>query len=258
MKIFKTFIVILFFAVAAWAQSSEKVRPPCEHRGFFYSMGVGFSYTSFSVEKVEQRNSYTSFTDVNYRYETHNNYDKRWEFSGFDIPKFEFRFGTSIGNLVALYSILDFGMYRGDGDYTDEKYDRVYLMQNNEETLTSEKLVSVEKKKDDDMGFYLSFGLGLSVYPIRTLESPWNGFYVSFASGFDTFVVGFVGDHHDESAGGIFTRYEIGKDWWISETWSIGVGFAYKNLFAVSDGVDEYSSNASRHSFHFFIRLTRG
>ena len=273
MKIFKAFIVILTFAVAAWAQDgneadsvdvpavaspAKSVRPPCEHRGFFYSMGVGFSYTSFSLEKVELRNSYMSFSDEKRRYETYNNYDKRWEFSGFDIPKFEVRIGTSIANLVALYSILDFGMYRGDGDYSDARYDRVYLMQNNEKTLTSEELASVEKKKDDAMGFSLSFGLGLSVYPIRNLESPWNGIYVSFASGLDVFVVGFVGEHRDDDAGGIFTRYEIGKDWWVSETWSVGVGFAYKNLFAISDGDDDYSSKASRHSIHFLIRLTRG
>ena len=274
MKIFKELIIVLSFAMMVWAQESNEadsivskpavvssgksLRPPCEHRGFFYSMGVGFSYTSFSVEKVEQKNSYRSFTDEKRRYETFNNYDKRWEFSGFDIPKFELRFGTSIGNLVALYSILDFGMYRGDGDYTDERYDRVYLIQNNEQTLASEKLTDVEKKKDDAMGFYLSFGLGLSVYPIRNLESPWNGFYVSVASGLDAFAVGFIGEHRDEETGGIFTRYEIGKDWWVSETWSVGVGFAYKNLFAMSDGNDDYSSKASRHSFHFLIRLTRG
>ena len=80
-----------------------------------------------------------------------------------------------------------------------------------------------------------------------------------FAGGFDAFATGFVEDHEDGDAIGIFNRYEIGKDWWVSDTWSVGVAFAYKNLFVIDDDDGYYEHNkSSRHTISLLFRLTRG
>ena len=58
------------------------------------------------------------------------------------------------------------------------------------------------------------------------------------------------------SNGGIYTRFELGKDWWVSETWSLGVGFAYVNVSVLESGSD--NEDDERNSISFFIRLTHG
>ena len=66
---------------------------------------------------------------------------------------------------------------------------------------------------------------------------------MSFASGLDAFASGFINDHEPSDAVGVFTRYEVGKDWWVSETWSVGVAFTYGNLFVISDSYYEEKGN---------------
>ena len=53
MKIFKVLIVALMAASVAWAQIPEENKPavPCEHRGSFFSVGLGLSYMSLSKDE---------------------------------------------------------------------------------------------------------------------------------------------------------------------------------------------------------------
>ena len=67
---------------------------------------------------------------------------------------------------------------------------------------------------------------------------------------------GFINDHESSDAVGVFTRYEVGKDWWVSETWSVGVAFTYGNLFVISDSY--YNEKGTRHTISLLFRLTRG
>ena len=228
MKMVKALIVILTFAVMAWAQGNS--RPPCQHRGLFYSMGVGFAYTSFESDKNRHYGWGSAYFD-DFHDVTHDDDDRSWKFSGFDIPKFEYRIGVSIANHVALYTLWDMGLFIGETEFTESDYVRVYREQNGTLVKINEELRDYRHRKDNGVGLYFSFGLGISVYPISNLASPLNGLYVSFAGGFDAFAAGFVEEHEDGDAIGIFNRYEIGKDWWVSDTWSVGVAFAYKYLF---------------------------
>ena len=255
----KEFIVILALAAMAWAQNES--RPPCEHRGFFFGMSVGLSYTSYELNKTHNylESSSGSWSEQGYRDERYRYESKKWNFSGFDIPKFEFRFGASIANHVALYSLINFGLYRGETEFVETISYKSFQVQNASgvRTFLSEDVLKVIQRKDDAIGLYFSTGLGVSVYPIANPKSPWNGFYVGFASGLDAFAEGFLEDHEDGTTAGIFTRYEIGKDWWVSETWSVGVAFAYQNLSVFDD--DYYSSyDGSRHTVSLLFRLTRG
>lgn len=256
MKMVKALIVILTFAVMAWAQGNS--RPPCQHRGLFYSIGVGFAYTSFESDKNRHYGWGSAYFD-DFHDVTHDDDDRSWKFSGFDIPKFEYRIGVSIANHVALYTLWDMGLFTGETEFTESDYVRVYREQNGTLVKINEELRDYRHRKDNGVGLYFSFGLGISVYPISNLASPLNGLYVSFAGGFDAFAAGFVEEHEDGDAIGIFNRYEIGKDWWVSDTWSVGVAFAYKNLFVIDDDDGYYEHNkSSRHTISLLFRLTRG
>lgn len=255
MKIIKALIVILTFAVMAWAQGNS--RPPCQHRGLFYSIGVGFAYTSFESDKNRHYGWGSAYFD-DFHDVTHDDDDRSWKFSGFDIPKFEYRIGVSIANHVALYTLWDMGLFTGETEFTESDYVRVYREQNGTLVKINEELRDYRHRKDNGVGLYFSFGLGISVYPISNLASPLNGLYVSFAGGFDAFAAGFVEDHEDGDAIGIFNRYEIGKDWWVSDTWSVGVAFAYKNLFVIEDDGYYDSEKSNRHTISLLFRLTRG
>ena len=231
MKMSKSLFIAMAVAVAAWAQDevapqvsspipeaepvapaktvrAKKVRPPHEHRGFFFSMGMGVSYLSSSVD--ESNVSYSTgggYLDTDGSFIPQSKYEHERvlheEFSGWGAPVIEFRFGKSICNMVME-----------------------------------------------------AFGLGLSIYPFRNPESMLNGLYIGVSGGVEAF-----DSHLDDSFsiisnGGVYTRFELGKDWWVSDTWSLGVGIAYVNVTVFEDGNDK--EEHERNSISFFIRLTHG
>ena len=56
---------------------------------------------------------------------------------------------------------------------------------------------------------------------------------------------------------GVYTQFELGKDWWVSETWSIGCALAYSFVTVIED--DYYSVyNGDRDTIKLLFRLTRG
>jgi hypothetical protein len=55
--------------------------------------------------------------------------------------------------------------------------------------------------------------------------------------------------------GGMYTRFELGKDWWVSDTWSIGAGLSFTKLVYESENEGEEMSS---HTISLFFRLTRG
>ena len=299
MKMCKSLFVAMAVAVAAWAQDEmgpvespavempmmsapqnpnpalaaepvapakktrvKKVRPPHEHRGFFFSMGMGVSYVTTSVD--ESNVSYSTgsgYLDTDGNFIPQSKYERERilheEFSGWATPIIEFRFGKSIGNLVALYSIFSTGIYQGEGSHKKMNRELSYRYDRSG-TLASIDTIpnGTKKKKDGALAFFESFGLGLSVYPFRNPESILNGLYIGASGGFEGF-----DSHLDDSFslisnGGVYMRFELGKDWWVSDTWSLGVGIAYVNVTVFEDGNDK--EEHERNSISFFIRLTHG
>jgi hypothetical protein len=241
---------------------AKKVRPPHEHRGFFFSMGMGVSYLSSSVD--ESNVSYSTgggYLDTDGSFIPQSKYERERvlheEFSGWGAPVIEFRFGKSICNMVAMYTIFSTGIYQGEGSYrkTNRGLQSHYDHSGNL-TLVDTIPEGTKKKKDDALAFMEAFGLGLSIYPFRNPESMLNGLYIGASGGVEAF-----DSHLDDSFsiisnGGVYTRFELGKDWWVSDTWSLGVGIAYVNVTVFEDGNDK--EEHERNSISFFIRLTHG
>lgn len=254
MKTLKKFVCILVFAAIAWAQN------PHEYRGFYFGSGLGVSYLSsaLNVNNLNYQSGlgHTRFDGV---YEENKHYGenhKKERFSGFGFPSLDFRLGMSFANLITFYFNFRGGLYSGEGKNFKEDYsvDRVYL----DGILDKEDRVLVGKldRKDDAYAFYGAFGLGFTVYPFRNPASPMYGFYVGVAGGADASVARVNALAQDLSGSmGIFTRYEIGKDWWVSDSWSIGVGFDFT--------IEVYGNNndgddGDCHTINLFLRLTRG
>ena len=71
MKMFKVLIVALIAASVAWAQMPEVNKPavPCEHRGSFFSVGLGLSYMSLSKDEyVSHRSEDGDWDNPSHRY----------------------------------------------------------------------------------------------------------------------------------------------------------------------------------------------
>lgn len=276
MKMLKILAVCAALVSAAYAQDnasgtnvlptkvrSKKVRPPYEHRGFFFSMGYGTSYADLSF--LEKNKEYRVEPDYGSNLtvgsgarlketEYTRDYGLRREFSGWSVPNFDFRFGKSIANLVALYTQFGIGQYMGSGKYfkTDREQKIQTGVDGTEDLVYSSEYVKT-RKEGDAIGMIASFGLGFSVYPFRNPSSVLNGFYVGVSGGIETCSFYLDGGYSIIDAGGIFTRYEIGKDWWVSETWSLGVGFGYTDMVGSLDDGDNELGVIS-----FFVRLTHG
>lgn len=253
-KILKELVCIFIFAAVAWAQN------PHEHRGFYYSTGMGVSYlsTSLNVNNLNYQSGVGQYMpDGKYREGKHYGENNRKErFSGFGFPSLDFRIGRSFANLLSFYFNFRGGLYSGEGKMYKEDYyvDRVYL----DGALDKEDKALVGKldRKDDAYAFYGAFGLGFTVYPFRNPASPMYGSYVGVVGGADASISRMNSLAQDISGWmGIFTRYEIGKDWWVSDNWSVGVGFDFT--------VEVYGNHSEGdegdcHTFSLFLRLTRG
>ena len=272
MKLFLKFVFVLVMASCVWAQDStavdsvsaspvkpvreKKIRPACEHRGFFFSAGVGVSY--FDASSVKE-SRYVQSTGWSSEFESRNVNEEMTKdaFSGFALPLLEFRFGKSIGNLVALYAMISSGFYRGQGEYSNFEREQYYEgPRNGKDSLYFEHIDDDIEVKDVAFGVSFSVGLGVSVYPFRNPDFVLNGLYVGISSGFDGFAGELDNGYSDFDYAAIFTRYEIGKDWWLSESWSVGVAFAYINDVYSSSWKSDTESKSG--VFQFLIRLTHG
>lgn len=261
MKMLCKFICILAFATVAFAQSSDDVPAPREHRGSYLSVNWGLSYLS-----SEFKDSNFGFDTGNYggkrpdgRSETVERYAQNNEqdsFSAWAFPFIDFRFGKAFGNFMAMYVSFGGGLFKGEGkiskqDYSITRTSVDYVLESEER-----KLVGVSDRTFDSYGFYGSFGLGFTVYLFQDPSSPLNGLFVGVAGGFDISLAR-DNDYAQDycTVGGVFTRYELGKDWWVSDTWSIGVGLSFSGLVYEFKNAGE---EMSHHAISLFFRLNRG
>ena len=242
MKTLKLLAIVALLAVTSWSQEAmpQKTRPPHEHRGFFFSAGTGVAYTDLTARQKDSGESWEEST--------------RREFSGWSYPSFDFKFGKSIANLVVLHSQFELAVYSGEADYrySEKSYsDGVNIF-----GVSFPKVNSEEKKSLDCYAFSFAGGLGLMVYPFRNPRSVMNGFYVGFSSGMDIFLANSKDSDGDIDLASAYTQYEVGKDWWVSETWSAGIALAFTLHSFVEDGAA--NDGGDRGTFKFLIRLTRG
>lgn len=255
MKTIAKILAVLVLLSGAWAQDPQavqgptptapqkKTRPSHEHRGFFFSAGLGLAYTDVHAKDEDSDCCGAGTTETTRR-----------DFSGWALPTMDFKFGKSIGNLVVLHALLDFALYSGEADYHYSKYyenEGVNLF-----GISMPKIDTKEKEGMETKAISVSWGLGLMVYPFRNPRSVMNGFYVGISGGMDFVVVGLFDEYNDFEMLSVFSQYEVGKDWWVSETWSIGFAFS----FAMNTAVEmvQAEEGGDRGTFKFLIRLTRG
>lgn len=243
-------------AQAPTKKRAKKIRPAREHRGFYFSTGLGLSYTSFNYMEndSEEQYHYDYFSDKTYTYESVEKESS--EFSGIALPTLDLRFGKSMGNLAALYFELDIAMLQGNGKYKETSYD------NN----TSDQIPVLDQlpqhfeeeilNNNDAYGISGFAGIGVTFYPFRNPNSVMNGAFFSIANGPIINLATIKENRHDHKEIGMIgygVQIELGKDWWVSDTWSIGVSAGY---MAIADFEDHDSSDAN--VFRILFRITRG
>jgi hypothetical protein len=265
MKMFKVLIVALIAASVAWAQMPEVNKPavPCEHRGSFFSVGLGLSYMSLSKDEyVSHRSEDGDWDNPSHRYVVKSvkywGPKRHWEFSGAEAPSLDLRFGGTIGNVVALYFTFMGGLYRGTAVREENNIEQYYLPDANGTLIfQSENSKSYYRREFDAIAAYGWFGVGFSVYPFRDPSSPLRGLYFGFSGGLDALGVRVEDNYDDVATESYFLRYEVGKDWWVSETWSIGVALSFTNVVGFED--DYYGSDGGgRKAVTLLFRITRG
>ena len=157
MKIFKVLIVALMAASVAWAQIPEENKPavPCEHRGSFFSVGLGLSYMSLSKDEYNSHRDEKGDWDKTLgRYVVKSvrywGPKKHWDFSGFEFPSLDFRFGGAIGNVVSLYFTFMGGLYRGTAIREENNIEQHYIADENGKLIfLSENSESYYKREFD-------------------------------------------------------------------------------------------------------------
>lgn len=233
--LFLTLFAVVSFAVAA--EGAAK-RAPREHRGFYYSMGIGTSFVDFSFEDVYGESEYRKSFE-------------KGRLQSWSVPSFEFRFGRSFANLFALYFLCDMSLLQGEGKYVDAHFYR-----SREEGPWEKSTVDEYVEDKHGSGAEAFGGVGFSFYPIRNPTSIMNGFFFGLSTGFQglLFEVRSGGDRDLLSLIGTVSKLEVGKDWWVSDTWSLGFSLGYSVLTGWVDEIDE----ADYGKFSFMVRLTRG
>ncbi len=205
-----------------------KIANPKEHRGFYSNFSMGFSYANFHVERVDG----SDYEEVS--------------FNGFSFPLMDFRFGVAVANLIAFYTEFNFAGYMGSADDV-------------EINCWSEGTECDVDQGDDDNSLMLRtyVGFGTAIYPFRDTNSVLNGFYLGGSIGYGAEFVYGSDLESVEAAMNLDWGFtvEIGKDWWLNDHLSIGIGAAYFhanpkfNSTGNDDGID---------GFHIMLRLTRG
>ena len=219
-------------------------RGPQEHRGFYFSAGIGPAYHSFYATSSSNTYRYTwNYSKDAYDYEPIKKKEES-TYDAFVFPAFDFRIGKSIGNFVAIYTTFDFMFDTGNWDATYTQHNEMY---DYESTKTADKKNSVLISGGG--------GLGFDIYPFLNPNSLFRGFHIGESSSLNGMFIETIGDRVGKGEGFFLAnRINVGMDWWVSETWSLGVEFSYTffNEFDVGD------DDVDRHLFRVMFRLTRG
>ena len=239
--------VILCATCFVCAQSVPSIgkSAPREHRGFYNSTSFGFAYNWFNNSRDdvgEYDNGKRIKHDIDY-----------YEYDGFSFALAEFKFGVAIANLVAFHTVFNIGYFMGSVDYFNEKYNT------NCTDAGCIDAINLDVKKsasDDGYSFRTFFGFGATFYPIQDKNSPLNGLFVGGSFGYTLFLTMMNGGHTDATGnGGIGFELEIGKEWWINDHYSIGVGLGFAHNGLIWETVESHKSD---NVLSLSFRMTRG
>ena len=240
-------ILILCAASLACAQSAPSIGKPAprEHRGFYNSTSFGFAYNWYNNSRDdvdEHDNGMRKNHDIDY-----------YEYNGFSFAHSEFKFGVAIANLVAFHTVFNIGFFVGSVDYFNEEYDTNCI---DEKCIDVPVLDVEEPSSGDGYSFRTFFGFGATFYPIQDKNSPLNGLFVGGSFGYTLFLTMMNGDHTDATGnGGVGFELEIGKEWWINDHYSIGVGLGFAHNGLIWETVKSHKSD---NVLSLSFRMTRG
>lgn len=269
----KNFLIILLLSIISYAQTTEieKYKPqnkhPHEHRGFYTSTSVGIGYLSANLAKTERDTSLSEHFNIEKNVEKNEN-------SGFSYPVFEFKFGTAIANMFVFHTVFNFAAYYGSNDYSYKTEKRNYktievVKETYRGSQTVKELYKDEngnpifdgdwntayqnEESDDALTLNTYVGFGALVYPFRDIHSPLNGFFFGGSVGYNAIAGVKLNHSHSWTGFGKTFELEIGKDWWINDQLSIGVGFTYAHSTLFME-----KSKGAENAFALSFRLTRG
>lgn len=248
--------IVVFLAASVFAQSTSTAETPSigtpaprEHRGFYSSVSSGAAYNWYKNSKEEfDEDSFgeTRILDRDIDY---------FEYNGFTYPMLEFKFGVGLANLLAVYTVFNLGFISGT---MDEGF-RSYRRECDKDSVCVEYLKKDEMDElvsSDAYTFRTYVGFGSTVYPIQDKQSPLNGLFVGGSVGYTLFVTLINGGREDTSGnGGVTFQVELGKEWWVNDHLSIGVGLGYAHSSLVWQTVDSHDSD---NLISLSFRLTRG
>ena len=248
------FIALMIAVAAAFASAQSEpalAKPaPREHRGFYSSVSFGAAYNWYNSSKQEFDEWQNGDDDDVH---TRRMLDK-FEYYGGTFPTLELKFGTAFANLLAVHSVFNFGFYAGAMDY--------FYEQDNKDCAAEASCKYVPEKDEyeesssDGYSFRTFIGLGVTVYPFRDKESPLNGFFIGGAYGYGMVAAMIVSGYEESCVNfGNSFQVEIGKEWWVNDHLSVGLGIGFAHTNLVWQTVDSHSSD---NVISISIRLTRG
>lgn len=179
------------------------------HNGFFFSFGLtyAYSYVRYSYSDAES---------------SENQY-----FKGALIPYAEARFGWYSAKMMSTYLMIGVGYGTGDFEYDNENY--------NKKERSESALVDIND-------FRFLSGIGTDFYLVRDKESLLYGVFLGVSLGY-VFDKVYTEDFGDKEYNSFFVRFEAGKDWWLSDYWSVGVALNY----TLGSFPDDFSSSRDEH-----------
>ena len=246
-------ILIAVAATLVCAQSEPTIAKPAsrEHRGFYSNMSFGAAYNWYN-------SSQENYEEWNSDYEKKENHSRReidlFEFYGGTFPTFEFKFGTALANLIAFHTVFNLGIYAGVMDYYYEEYQKD--CEENKPCKYEAKKDEFEETSSDAYNFRTYLGFGTTIYPFRDKTSLLNGFFVGGSYGYSMFATMIMGGNEDACVNfGYAFQVEMGKEWWVNDHMSIGVGLGYARTNLVWQTI---SSHSSDNVLSLSFRLTRG
>ena len=219
------------------------------HNGFFFSFGLtfGYSYVRYSYSYVSESHDENTGYISDYK-----SYENRY-FKGALVPYAEARFGWSSSEMLSGFLMIGFGYGKGsleaDHDYNDKL---IYGDGDAYETISNSN-GSVSLDVDN---FRFLAGLGIEFYPIQNKDNLVYGLFLGVSLGY--VYDGVDNENYSTDFNSLFVRFEVGKDWWLSDYWSLGVALNY-TMGSLPDNFvnmhDEYESYAC-HSFGLTLRVT--
>lgn len=236
-------LMVLLWGALAFAQSPY----PREHRGIYFSAGLGGQYISQvrTIEEIEDDVYYHDPMYSNYVIVDREKHFEKQDYSGFSIPALELKLGRSVGNLLSMYFIMDLAIYNiGRSEFSSSV------------EAEGHTIKKTSFKENDAPGASSYMGFGFDVFPFRNPNSPLNGLYIGTSFGPLMFTARMKGDAFDFSLISFIEQIEIGKHWWINDTWSVGASLSFAWCYASLDE-DDYEE-VSVNKLQFMIKIIRG